>query len=168
MGKIGAETVRGKIRSLAIDPVEPATMYIGTEPAGLLISDDEGRTWRGATGVCEIAQNRKWTYPVPAIEPHVRWIALAPKTKRILLAAQVGGIVYSNDAGASWRDLRDPIDIDVHSIVIDPFDTQRSMPLPAAVSVRPIQRANRSTAATMAASHGRPSPTRWSGTTPCR
>ena len=27
--------------------------------------------------------------------------------------------------GASWRDLRDPIDIDVHSIVIDPFDTQR-------------------------------------------
>jgi hypothetical protein len=46
--KIGAETLRGKIRSLAIDPVEPATMYIGTEPAGLLISDDEGRTWREA------------------------------------------------------------------------------------------------------------------------
>src|SRR5688572_22115320 len=35
--KIGADTLRGKIRSLAIDPVEPATMYIGTEPAGLLI-----------------------------------------------------------------------------------------------------------------------------------
>jgi photosystem II stability/assembly factor-like uncharacterized protein len=123
--KIGAETLRGKIRCLAIDPAHPATMYIGTEPAGLLISDDEGRSWREAPGVREIAQNRKWTYPVPTIEPHVRWIALAPKTKRTLLAAQVGGIVYSDDAGASWRDLRDPFDMDVHSIVIDPFDTQR-------------------------------------------
>jgi photosystem II stability/assembly factor-like uncharacterized protein len=143
-------------------------MYIGIEPAGLLISDDEGRTWREAPGVREIAQNRKWTYPVPTIELHVRWIALAPKTKRILLEAQVGGIVYSDDAGASWRDLRDSIDMDVHSIVIDPSDTQRVYAATGGGSARPIQRANRSTAATMAASHGRPSPTRWSGTTPCR
>jgi hypothetical protein len=56
--KIGAETLRGKIRSLAIDPVEPATMYIGTEPAGLLISDDEGRTWREAPGVREILKSQ--------------------------------------------------------------------------------------------------------------
>ena len=122
--KIGTETLRGKIRSLAIDPVHPATMYIGTEPAGLLISDDEGRTWRDAPGVREIAHNRKWTYPVATIEPHVRWIALAPKTKRIFLAAQGGGIVHSDDAGSSWRDLRDSIDMDVHSIVIDPLDTE--------------------------------------------
>ena len=113
----------------------------------------------------EIAHSRKWTYPVSTIEPHVRWIALAPKTKRILLAARVGGIVYSDDAGASWRDLRDPIDMDVHSIVIDPFDTQRVYAATGGGERSPYQRANRFTAATMAASHGRPLPTRLRVTT---
>jgi photosystem II stability/assembly factor-like uncharacterized protein len=86
----------------------------------LFVSDDEGATWRAIGAVHEIARQRKWTYPVPAIEPHIRWIALDPIAKRILLAAQVGGIVASDDGGASWRDLRDPIDMDVHSIHIDP------------------------------------------------
>jgi photosystem II stability/assembly factor-like uncharacterized protein len=117
--RIGEQTLKGKIRCLAIDPTDPAKMFAGTEPAALFVSTDEGRSWKEAAGVREIARHRQWTYPVPSIEPHIRWIALDGAKQRILLAAQVGGIVYSGDNGASWHDLRDPIDMDVHSIQID-------------------------------------------------
>jgi photosystem II stability/assembly factor-like uncharacterized protein len=120
---IGRDTLRDKIRCLAVDANKPTHMYAGTEPAGLFVSDDEGETWRAIPAVSEIAKRRKWTYPVPNIEPHIRCIQLDVTKKRILLAAQVGGIVASDDAGASWRDLRDPIDMDVHFIQIDPLDT---------------------------------------------
>jgi photosystem II stability/assembly factor-like uncharacterized protein len=121
---IGRDTLRDKIRCIAVVPKNPAHMYAGTEPAGLFVSDDEGETWREISAVRQIAKQRKWTYPVPTIEPHIRGLALDITKKRILLAAQVGGIVASDDGGASWRDLRDPIDRDVHSIHIDPRNTQ--------------------------------------------
>jgi photosystem II stability/assembly factor-like uncharacterized protein len=121
---IGRETLKHKIRSIAVAPGDPARMYAGTEPAGLFLSEDEGATWRAIPAVAEIARRCQWTYPVPSIEPHIRWIALDPQFHRIFLAGQVGGIVVSDDGGASWRDLRDPIDLDVHSIHIDPQDPQ--------------------------------------------
>ena len=121
---IGKETLKDKIRSIAVDPGNPASMYAGTEPAGLFVSEDEGATWRAIAAVREIAQAKIWTYPVPTIEPHIRSIALDEKSRRILLAAQVGGIVASDDGGESWRDLRDPVDLDVHSIQIDPRNAE--------------------------------------------
>jgi photosystem II stability/assembly factor-like uncharacterized protein len=35
----------------------------------------------------------------------------------------VGGVLLSEDGGESWRDVRDPIDMDVHSVVFDPVNS---------------------------------------------
>src|SRR5206468_1489163 len=84
-------------------------------------SEDDGKSWRELAGVRKLADERKWTYPVPSIQPHLRSIAIDPNNSRKLcLAGQVGGVLLSDDGGDSWRDVRYPIDMDVHSVTFDP------------------------------------------------
>ena len=78
------------------------------------------KSWKELTGVKKLADERKWTYPVPVIQPHIRSIAVDPRnSRRLCIAAQVGGVLLSEDEGATWRDVRYPIDLDVHSVTFD-------------------------------------------------
>jgi len=118
--RLGEGVLSDKIRALAIDPSNPRVIYVGTEPASLWRSEDEGKSWKELTGVKNLAAGQKWTYPVPVIQPHVRCIAVDPRdSRRLCLAAQVGGVLLSDDGGDSWRVVRYPIDLDVHSVTFD-------------------------------------------------
>jgi photosystem II stability/assembly factor-like uncharacterized protein len=122
--RVGEGVLSDKIRALALDPSNPKVVYVGTEPAALWKSEDEGKTWKEIAGVKKLADERKWTYPVPTIQPHLRSIVVDPKSSsRLCLAAQVGGVLLSEDGGESWRDVRYPIDLDVHSVTFDPADS---------------------------------------------
>lgn len=119
--KLGAGILSNKVRALTLDPSNPNIVYVGTEPPALWKSEDRGQTWAEITGVRKLAEVRNWTYPVPMIEPHVRCITVDAKDpKRLCVAAQVGGLLISEDGGASWSDVRDYIDLDVHTVVFDP------------------------------------------------
>ncbi len=119
--RLGEALLPDKIRALTLDPGDPDLVYVGTEPAALWKSQDGGETWRELVGVAQLAKERQWSYPVPAIAPHIRSIAIdKDNPKKLCLAAQVGGLLMSEDGGESWTDMRDTIDMDVHSIVIDP------------------------------------------------
>jgi photosystem II stability/assembly factor-like uncharacterized protein len=119
--RLGEKVLSDKIRALALDPSNPEIVYVGTEPPSLWKSDDGGNTWRELSGVSRLANERRWTYPVPVIQPHIRGIAIDPgDSKKICLAAQVGGMLLSRDGGESWTDVRYPIDMDVHSVTFDP------------------------------------------------
>jgi len=119
--RLGEEFLSDKIRALALDPSDPDTVYVGTEPPALWKSVDGGETWRELTGVARLAGERRWTYPVPVIQPHIRSIAIdKDHPKKICLAAQIGGVLLSEDGGESWSDVRYPIDMDVHSVIFDP------------------------------------------------
>jgi hypothetical protein len=84
-------------------------------------SEDGGKSWRELAGVRRLADERRWTYPVPVIQPHIRSIAIDPRdSKKLCLAAQVDGLLLSNNDGESWTDVRYPIDMDVHSVSFDP------------------------------------------------
>ncbi len=121
--RMGEKILPDKIRAMALDPNDAQTIYVGTEPPALWRSEDGGRTWQELLAVSRLAKERRWTYPVPAIQPHIRCIAIAPSnSKKICLAAQVGGVLISDDAGQSWTDVGDPIDRDVHSVLFDPSD----------------------------------------------
>jgi hypothetical protein len=119
--RLGEKILSDKIRALAVDPNDAQTIYVGTEPPALWQSGDGGETWKELPGVSRLANERRWTYPVPVIQPHIRSIAIEPgNSKKLCLATQVGGILLSEDGGKSWRDVRDPIDMDVHSVTFDP------------------------------------------------
>jgi len=118
---LGVDVLSDKIRALALDPADSEIVYVGTEPPALWKSEDGGVTWKEIVGVAKLAKERKWNYPVPVIQPHIRSIAIDPgNSKKICLAAQVGGVLLSEDGGESWRDVRYPIDMDVHCVSFDP------------------------------------------------
>lgn len=119
--RLGDGVLSDKVRALALDPSLPETVYVGTEPPALWKSEDGGKSWREIPGVARLAGERRWTYPVPVIQPHIRGIAIDKNNpKKICLAAQVGGLLLSQDGGESWNDVRYPIDMDVHSVIFDP------------------------------------------------
>lgn len=114
----------GKTRCLAIDAHDPNRVYAGCEPIDIFVSDDLGSNWT----LLDSVRNHPWvagvTYPVLGMEPHVRDIVIDPTDSETIYAAlQVGYIMKSTDGGASWVVLDQGLDADVHTIVVDPVDT---------------------------------------------
>jgi photosystem II stability/assembly factor-like uncharacterized protein len=114
----------GKVRALAIDPAQPERIYAGCEPIDLFVSEDGGANWRCLDALRNLPSIGTTDYPLDTVEPHVRDIAIDRKNPEILYAAlQVGAIAKSTDRGRSWRLLDKGLDRDVHTIVIDPADS---------------------------------------------
>ena len=93
-------------------------LYAGTEPARLFQSENLGETWSELQSLRSVASAPKWNFPVPPRVPHVKNIAFDPRNPRIIYACiEQGGLLKSNDGGASWEDLQG-FDEDVHRIRI--------------------------------------------------
>jgi len=80
----------GYINALAIDPQAPATVYAGTDSAGVFKSIDGGGTWRAAN-------NGLPNFVVYAL-------AIDPQTPTIVYAGTFnrGGVFKSTDGGETW------------------------------------------------------------------
>lgn len=116
----------GKVRSVTIDPNNPKRIYAGCEPIDVWVSEDEGKNWTRFDSIWDIPFVATIPYPVASVEPHVRDVTIDPKNSNIIYAAlQVGYIVKSTDAGKTWKLLNKNVDCDVHTIVIDPENSQR-------------------------------------------
>jgi photosystem II stability/assembly factor-like uncharacterized protein len=116
----------GKVRSLTLDPRDTRVVYAGGEPIDMFVSEDLGSSWDRLESVRKVPWVETVTYPVAVVEPHVRDIAIDPKDPRkMYIALQVGYILKSTDGGASWKLLGNDYDCDVHTIVIDPDNTDR-------------------------------------------
>ena len=119
--QVGVDVLPEMLRTVSLDPSDPSTVYVGSEPAAVYKSTDAGETWEELDGVRKLGQERAWTYPVPSIPPHIRSVAVDPRNpKRIGVAAQVGGLLLTEDGGETWRDVREEIDIDVHTVLWNP------------------------------------------------
>lgn len=116
----------GKARSVSIDPHDPHILYAGAEPLDLFVSEDEGNNWRRLDSIRKVPRVESITYPVPTVEPHIRDIAVDPKDKqKIYVALQVGYLLKTTDGGRKWRLLDKGLDADVHTIQIDPENTEK-------------------------------------------
>jgi photosystem II stability/assembly factor-like uncharacterized protein len=114
----------GKVRCVTVDPKNPNRIYAGCEPIDIFVSEDQGKTWERLDSVWDVPFVATVTYPVAVVEPHVRDITIDPNDSNILYAAlQVGYILKSTDAGKTWRLLDKNYDCDVHTIVIDPTNS---------------------------------------------
>jgi photosystem II stability/assembly factor-like uncharacterized protein len=91
----------GDIRALAINPTTPATLYAGTNGAGVFKSTDSGGSW-AAAGLTNQA---------------VRALAINPASPATLYAA-AGGVFKSTDSGSTWIAVG-PTNVDVSALAIN-------------------------------------------------
>jgi len=114
----------GKVRCVTIDPNDSNTVYAGTEPIDIFVSRDGAKSWERLDSVWSVPYVATVDYPVSTVEPHVRDITIDPKNSKTIYAAlQVGYMLKSVDGGKTWKLLNKSVDADVHTIVIDPQNT---------------------------------------------
>lgn len=114
----------GKVRCVTVDPHDSNRVYAGTEPIGILVSNDAGDNWCTLDSLWDISGLEQITYPVSTVEPHIRDIVFDTKRPGTLYAAlQVGYMLKSLDHGATWQVLNEGLDADVHTIAIDPSNS---------------------------------------------
>jgi photosystem II stability/assembly factor-like uncharacterized protein len=116
----------GDVRAVAVDPTDAATVYAGTEPVHLYRSTDCGDHWQEIEAVLEFPEEvkKKWSFPRPPHQGHVRHIFIAPQDRgMIYLALEHGGIIRTLDGGKHWQDVSGGIDyLDIHFIANHPDD----------------------------------------------
>ena len=79
--------------AIAIDPLDPRTVYAGLDIGGVLKSTDGGDSWH------RIASNTGLT------DPRIQTLAVDPNDRRIIYASTQGGVFRSTNRAASWQPL---------------------------------------------------------------
>lgn len=116
------------VRFLAYHPQLSDYEYAGTEPAAIFYSVDGARTWQACPDVEAMRERYSWRLPYSPQAGCVRGFAFYGK--RAYAAVEVGGVLRSDDIGATWElvpgssgnALREPaegkVHSDVHSIAV--------------------------------------------------
>src|SRR6266568_1224786 len=78
------------VRCLAVDPLNHAVVYAGTQGGGVLRSDDKGRTWRPAGLNGQIVK----ALAVSSTEPGIVYAGTKPTQ-----------VFVSRDGGLAWTEL---------------------------------------------------------------
>jgi hypothetical protein len=105
--------------SVAIGPADGA-LYAGTEPSRLFVSHD-GASWSELEALQDIPSRGTWSFPPRPWTHHVRWIAPDPhRAERLLVGIELGGLMSSEDGGATFSDRRPGSKRDVHELAWHP------------------------------------------------
>lgn len=114
----------GDARACAVSP--RGVLYVGSEPAMVHWSVDEGKTWNTAEAIDHLPTRGEWYFPPPPHQPHVRSIDFLPgDPETVLVGVEVGGFIVSRDGGISWEELNDGLNVDVHTARPDPSHPRR-------------------------------------------
>ncbi len=106
--------------SVAVSAADGA-VYAGTEPSMLFVSRDEGTTWKELETLREIPSAPTWSFPPRPWTSHVRWVAPSPHDADLILAGiELGGVMRSEDGGATWSDHRPGAQKDAHELAWHP------------------------------------------------
>ena len=115
----------GKVRCLTIAPDSSRRVFAGCEPIDMFISEDLGQNWLRVESVWDDPYIATIPYPGLVVEPHMRDIVIDPRHPDTIYAAlQVGYMIKSTDGGETWKLINKGLDCDVHTIVLDPKDSE--------------------------------------------
>lgn len=105
--------------SVAISAADGA-LYAGTEPSRLFVARDGG-SWEEVEALQDIPSRDRWSFPPRPWTHHVRWIAPDPhRAERLLVGIELGGLMYSDDGGATFSDHRPGAKLDTHNVAWHP------------------------------------------------
>ncbi|HYY75952.1 MAG TPA: hypothetical protein VE644_06485 [Gaiellaceae bacterium] len=112
--------------SVAVSPADGA-VYAGCEPSMLFVSRDAGESWEELEALRAIPSAPTWSFPPRPWTSHVRWIAPSPHDAGLLLAGiELGGVMRSEDGGATWSDHRPGAQLDCHALAWHPTASGRA------------------------------------------
>jgi hypothetical protein len=112
--------------AIAAAPDVPGELFIGTSHARIMHSLDAGRSFTECTAFLKLPGRERWTFPPAPHIPHVRALAFDPRHPNFLyVGVEEGGVFRSRDRGLSFEPLSQSIYADVHSVAVDPQDSQR-------------------------------------------
>jgi hypothetical protein len=105
--------------SVAIGAADGA-LYAGTEPSRLFVARDDG-AWAELAALQQIPSRSRWSFPPRPWTHHVRWIAPDPHdADRLLVGIELGGVMRSDYAGATFSDHRPGAKLDAHCLAWHP------------------------------------------------
>jgi photosystem II stability/assembly factor-like uncharacterized protein len=111
--------------SVAISAADGA-LYAGTEPSHLFVSRG-GEAWTELEALQDIPSRDRWSFPPRPWTHHVRWIAPDPhRAERLLVGIELGGVMRSDDGGATFSDHRPGAKLDAHSLAWHPIAEGRA------------------------------------------
>ncbi len=124
----GLEDLR--VLSVAVSPAHQesgiSVVYAGTEPSNLYRSEDGGRRWQRLPALRELPSEPRWSFPPRPWTHHVRTIAFHPTDPDWLaVGIELGGVMRSSDAGASWIDHNPQAHSDAHQLLTHPLAPER-------------------------------------------
>ncbi len=109
-----------QVFSVAISAADGA-LYAGTEPSRLFRVRDGG-PWTELEALQTIPSRDSWSFPPRPWTHHVRWIAPDPhRAERLLVGIELGGLMRSEDGGATFSDHRPGAKRDVHCLAWHPL-----------------------------------------------
>ena len=119
-----------RVMSVAVSPSHQeggvSVVYAGTEPSNLYRSTDGGHTWQRLPALRELPSEPSWSFPPRPWTHHVRTIALHPTDPAWLaVGIELGGVMRSHDAGASWQDHNPQAHSDAHQLLMHPLAPER-------------------------------------------
>jgi hypothetical protein len=131
-GATWEKVMDGDVRHFAIDPHDERIVYVVIGPVRLLRSEDGGTTWEPLDGLLAVGDDVKAKWDVPGsyrgiAVPHVRYLFIHPDDSNLLFVLlEHGGVLASEDGGATWDDRSDGIDyVDMHMLGNVPGSTDR-------------------------------------------
>jgi photosystem II stability/assembly factor-like uncharacterized protein len=119
------------LHSICTWPGDPSKLAIGVSAAGVWLTDDGGTTWRsGYTGLVPEYMPEESRADTNVLCVHN--MHRAPARPERLFMQFHGGVYRSDDAGASWTDIREGLPTGAFGfpLVIDPADPDSAFVIP--------------------------------------
>lgn len=102
----------------------PNVIWIGTEPAMIYQSIDDGNSFTAKEGIEQVPSRKRWMFfHPPFYSGHIHGIAFHPhKVEQVLAGVEQGALLYSLDGGESWQDAL--AGYDLHRIAYNPNNAE--------------------------------------------
>lgn len=111
------------LRTIGPDPTRPEALLCGTEPGRAFRSHDGGYNWSDLRGIRALPAYEEWYLPYSPRAGAIRNFYAPPGSRvRLMASVEVGGLLNSDDGGATWSYVDVGPDHDIHHIGGHPDD----------------------------------------------